>query len=89
MELLPKPNLLPGTSGQEETQPEPLQKKPSRKRQTPPPPLEPVSESEPVVVEAAEDSVKLTPADTKLAIQMNRHIMAKLGLNKRSRSFRV
>lgn len=94
METSANPNSQPGTNGPEETQPV-LLNKPARKR----PKLEkpaPVSESEPEVAEAADasdskvvDSEALSPADVKLAIRMNRHIMGVLGLNKRSRSFRV
>ena len=98
METLPNPNSQPGTNGPEEMQQEeklstPLLKKPLRKRSKP----EPVSESEPEVVAAvgATDRTTvlepetLSPADVKLAIRMNRHIMTVLGLDKRSRSFRV
>jgi hypothetical protein len=85
-------NLLPGTNGQEETQPEEKPqvspKKPQKHRRS-----KPASESEhqaaEVVVESAKPAVQLSPEDLKLAIQMNKHIMGVLGLDKKSRSFRV
>jgi len=97
MEISPSPNLQPGTNGPEkteETQPVLLSKPTMRKRQKPVVTIqEPVSESEETaVVEVADVSDKvetLSPSDAKLAIKMNRHIMSVLGLDKRSRSFRV
>lgn len=91
METSPNPNSQLGTNGPEETQPV-LLSKPSRKRQKPEATPVPVSESEPEVVGVVGDSDRvetLSPADAKLAIRMNRHIMSVLGLDKRSRSFRV
>lgn len=96
METSQNHNSLPGTNGPEETQEKQpvLLNKPSRRR----PKSEkqaPVSESEPEVAVVADasgsnaGSETLSPADVKLAIRMNRHIMSVLGLNKRSRSFKV
>ena len=93
MEISQSPKLLPGTNGPEdssaeEVKPAPSPKKPRRSRskasltvETPP-------------VEAVEDSAKgggeiLSQADLKLAIRMNKGIMKQLGLDARSRSFRV
>lgn len=91
METSPNPNSQLGTNGPEETQeklPPTLLNKPSRKR---PKPVQD-SESEQEVAEVADVSANsevLSPSDMKLAIKMNRHIMSVLGLNKRSRSFKV
>lgn len=91
MEISQSPKLLPGTSGPEdsssaEVRPVPSPKKPRRSRskasstvETPP-------------VEVVEDSGRgeiLSQADLKLAIRMNKGIMKRLGLDARSRSFRV
>lgn len=88
-ELSPNLNLLPGTSGPEETPQEKQtsEKKPQTRRRK----VKEDSESGVEVVDRVEESAKekISPADLKLAIRMNKHIMGVLGLNKRSRSFRV
>lgn len=92
----PSPKLLRGTSGQDEIQPASEKKTSGGRRRTRAKevisPLSEAPSSPPDVEVAAEDHIEptaLTPADLKLAIKMNKHIMGALGLKTRNRSFRV
>lgn len=101
MSILPSKRSHPGTNGQEETQQTTEeQKTPDSLESNLLPPSED-SEQQPEVAPVAEDSGKeyvprfrsgmvfLSEADRKLYRQMNKSIAQKLGLNPRSRSFRV